>query len=161
MTEQRLVGHAYTVGFDLGNGRNIQVNGTFFVDDDKASMDQKLDHIMAVLERQRARCELERYEMELKQRHRALRDNKELLAKLEANLALSKTALHDAEAAVTKYVDKRITAPSPVRITAERLNQQVVGLEKEIENAKLNILKIELDIPEGEKALAEAKQRAA
>jgi hypothetical protein len=131
---KRLVGHAYTLGFDLGNGRTIQVAGNFYVDDPEEVMNNKLDGIMRVLERQRAKCELPLLEAELVTRKRQLRDVKESLVRLEtsASARLERGA---------KFIPQQDTAA--------------------IEQQKLNALKLAEAVEEGERNLEEARKRAA
>ncbi len=57
--EKKLVAYQYALSFDLGNGRGIQVNGTFLVDDDTPDMNKKLDRMWVVLERLRAKVQVE------------------------------------------------------------------------------------------------------
>lgn len=68
MDGQKLVGHNYALTYDLGNGRTIQVNGNFYADDDAAAMNAKLDKLRGVLDRQRAKSDLEIMRAEMKQR---------------------------------------------------------------------------------------------
>lgn len=69
----KLVGHNYALTYDLGNGRSIQVNGNFYQDDSPAEMNAKLDKLRGVLDRQRAKSDLEILRAELKQRENVRR----------------------------------------------------------------------------------------
>jgi hypothetical protein len=89
MTEQmdaakRIVGHNYAMSFDLGNNRSIQVNGNFYVDDDIAAMNAKLDQIWVVLERLRAKVQVETLILDLKQAKTMVLQTEELLLRAEA-----------------------------------------------------------------------------
>ena len=86
MTDEaaRLVGHQYTLAFDLGNGRQIQIVGTFFRDDTPADMNAAFDQLMGVLERQRAKCEVPLLEAEARTREKLVVGIHEQIIRMEA-----------------------------------------------------------------------------
>jgi hypothetical protein len=65
--KDRLVSHQYAISFDLGEGRGIQVNSTFFADDGLIEMNRKLDILWQALERLRAKVQVEQIKVNLKQ----------------------------------------------------------------------------------------------
>jgi hypothetical protein len=81
---KRLVGHNYALSFDLGNGRGIQVNGNFYVDDGLPEMNAKLDQVWVVLERLRAKVQVETLILDLKQAKTMVLQTEELLLRAEA-----------------------------------------------------------------------------
>lgn len=144
--EKRLIGHAYAITFDLGNGRNIQVNGNFYVDDTTDDMNKKLDSVIGVLERQRAKIEAPLIEANLKTARNQLSLAKETQAKLEA-----------------EYVKTTERMESPLAKASTRIaeSQKAVNLKAQIETQKVTIMRIEADIAEGEKSAEELRQKAA
>ena len=136
---KKLVGHNYAITFDLGNGRTIQVNGNLYVDDTLADMNQKLDHIIAVLERQRARAEVEILEAELKTRQKRVEEICFHIEQTQAQLAA-----HDAK-------ERRVPADANARA-------QLVAA---IENHKVNLKRMEPEVEEGRRNLEEGRKKAA
>jgi len=57
MSEKK-VGYMFRVGYDLGNGRNVDVTGNFAEGATNKEMDLELDKIMKSMERQRTKNEI-------------------------------------------------------------------------------------------------------
>jgi hypothetical protein len=89
---KRIVGHNYALSFDLGNNRSIQVNGNFYIDDSILDMNVKLDQIWIVLERLRAKVQVEALALDLKQAQTMVRQTEELLVRAEATSDMRKKA---------------------------------------------------------------------
>ncbi len=129
----KIVGYSYGINFDLGNNRGIQVNGSLLMEDDVPTMNGKIDRIMQVLERQRARAEMPTLEAELAQRRRA---RQQILEQITAHEA----KLHAAGRSKT-LVPK----------------QDIANLE----HLRVNLVKVDLDIEEANEAIAARKKQAA
>ena len=67
----------------LPNQRSVQVAGYIYSDDDKDSLDARLDLYQTVIERQRIRCEIPELEAAREQRVKGLEQAREILADLE------------------------------------------------------------------------------
>lgn len=138
---KKLVGYGYGVNFDLGNGRTIQVTGSIYLDDTDADIDRKLDRVMDRLERQRSRAEIPMLEAELQVRRKRLDEIDFHIKTAQAQL----DALNN--------IEPRLRRPSYMN--------DLKQLQAAIENHKLNRLRVEEAIPEGEQAVADAKLKAA
>lgn len=136
---KRLVGHTYVLAFDLGNGRSIQVNGNLYADDDQATINGKFDAMMAVLERQRARAEVEIIEAELKQRVKRVE---------EIDLHIAQT-----KAQISAMATKVRKAPGD--------DNALKQLEAALANHVLNRKRMEIEVAEGETNVGLVKQKAA
>lgn len=131
--KDKLVAYQYALSFDLGNGRGIQVNGTFLIDDDKASMNGKLDQMWEVLERLRAKVQVEQVIGELRTALSRKMQLEEMLIRIEG------------AAAKRKELNKRPT-------DAENAD---------IANHRTNVLAQEAAINDLNVALAELRHKAA
>lgn len=123
---QRLVGFQYTVGFDLGNGRQIQINGNFYKDDTPADMNAAFDQLMVVLERQRAKCEIPLLEAEARTREKLVVGMQEQIIRLEVMASKHKGGLNPANMAALENH----------RVNLKRAEQDFADGLKAIEDAK-------------------------
>jgi hypothetical protein len=140
-TGKRLVGHTYVIAFDLGNGRSIQVNGNLYADDDLKSINGKFDGMMAVLERQRARAELEILEAELKARRKRA-------AEMEFQIATVQAQIDAIEGR-----DLRSKRPADAN--------QIVQLKAALANHKVNLDRMAPEIEDGIAQLEAGRAKAA
>ena len=130
---KRLVSHSYGLSYDLGNNRGIQVNGTFYVDQSEQQINEQLDLMVRVLDRQRAKHEVEALCAALES--------------MQANLERASGSLERLNAEAAAHTDNG-RAKIPATLSAQ------------IENTKADILRIQLDIVKGEKAIEEMKAKA-
>jgi hypothetical protein len=130
---KRLVTRTYQLAFDLGNGRSIAVNGNFYLDDDAKSMNEGLDQIWNVLERLRAKVQVEDLTERLKTARVINAQTEEILIRSEATL---------------EHENKTRTVP----------NKQH---QADIANHRTNILRQEQEIRALEETLAEKRAQAA
>lgn len=126
---KKLLSHSYSIAYTLGNERTMQVNGSFFVDDDVPTMNKRLDDIIQVMDRQRAKFEVEALCAALEQMHN--------------NLSRATDSLERLNAEVTEK------------------GRSTTQLDAQIANTKADILRIQLDIVKGEKAIEEMRKKAA
>ncbi len=130
---KRLVTRTYQLAFDLGNGRSIAVNGNFYIDDDTKSMNEGLDQIWKVLERLRAKVQVEDMMGHLKTAKVRKAQTEEILIRAEAT-----------------YEQNMQTRKIPKETDLAN-----------IANHRTNILKQEQEIRELEETLAEKRAQAA
>lgn len=136
---KRLVSHAYQIVFDLGNGRTIQATGNLFADEELAASNARLDTIVSMLERQRARAEIETLELELKARYKRVDE-----IKLHID-----TTLAQIQAIESKAQKRPGDGNSVQQLTAA------------LETHKLNLKRMEPEVADGLQAIEDAKRKAA
>ena len=130
---KRLVTRTYQITFDFGSGRGIAVSGNFYADDQIPDMNANLDQVWHVLQRLRAKVQVETLELDLKQSLKMLRDTEESVFRQETEME--------------SFLKHGKLVPTQKRADAE--------------NMKTNIMKIKEQIADIEALLAETKQRAA
>lgn len=133
-TDKRVLTHSYGISYDLGNNRSIQLNGAFVLGWTEEQVNADLDLQFRVLERQRAKYEVEALESAMEQLRKQKANAEEQIVKLSAELVPAEGARH---------------------------RQPKDTLVASIENLRLNILKMQQDEVTGVAAIEAMRKKAA
>jgi polyhydroxyalkanoate synthesis regulator phasin len=110
----------FTLTAQLPNGRSINVAGYVFEGESKESLDDRLDVLQEVIERQRVRCEIPELEARKEQQVQALDNMRNVLSELETKR--QSTALSSQE-----------------RLTVQNMKTNIKKLNEDIEKGTVAI----------------------
>lgn len=129
--DKKVVANLFTLNYDLGNNRQIQINGNFHEGMTAEQKNAELDGIVDVAERQRARLAIELLEMRIKQQVKQLEDT---VAQLEsASNEMQRVKDKDRAGGVRAKVDALNT-------NVRHLRESIKEGEQEIEKQRLFVL---------------------
>lgn len=124
---KRVAANFYTLNYDLGNGRQIQINGTFYEDQSQEHKNMSLDATVDIVERQRARLAIEMLELRVKQQTKQLADTVDRLT--DANERLTKFAGKDKATAIRAEIGQ-------LDVNVRHLRESIAEGQREIVSQK-------------------------